>query len=68
VDRIIEYVNQDPSCVNKVLERVAAPALAWLLKKFLSGLPEPLMTSKLSGLFLAAASEPFNCLFMPYIP
>lgn len=57
VNRVIDAVNKDPTRMQDELRNIPATSLASLLKKFLTGLPEPLMTSKLSDLFVFAASK-----------
>jgi len=52
----MEAIDRDPSSVDFTQDNPVQ--LAALLKKFLGGLPEPLMTFKLHRLFVASQSEP----------
>jgi hypothetical protein len=53
----MEAIDRDPSSVDLTQDNPVQ--LAALLKKFLGGLPEPLMTFKLHRLFVASQSDSF---------
>ena len=55
LNELTDAIDRDPSSVDLTQDNPVQ--LAALLKKFLKSLPEPLMTSTLYRLFMAAESE-----------
>jgi hypothetical protein len=61
---LVDALDRDPDSVDFTRER--PEEIAFLLKRFLCELPEPLLTFKLQELFIAAACEFEKC-FLGYV-